>query len=100
MKMETDVWLVMRLEKMKEFLFPENGIASVKLSDMVKVLPHRASRSITKRLSGILKFHLTLSHYAMQTTFQTLIFYCVYCTLMFWMQLLTRNSCRLNRNHI
>jgi len=36
-------------------------MASVKLSDMVEVLTHRALHSITKHLSGILKFYLTFS---------------------------------------
>jgi len=50
---------------------------------MVEVLAHRALHSITTD--------------AMQTTFQTLSFYCLE---MFWLQLLTRNTCTLNQDPI
>jgi len=39
----------------------KDDIASVKLSDIVEDLPHRALHSITKHLPGILKFCLTFS---------------------------------------
>jgi len=70
----------MRSEKSKEFQLPEkDNIISVKLSDVVLVLSHRAPHPVTKRLSGILKFNLTLSQYAMQSAFQTLILLCIKC---------------------
>ena len=61
---------------MKEFEFSEkDNIASVKLGDMVEVLPHRALRSITKYLCRIWNF-IDIFTDAMQTTFQILPFYC------------------------
>jgi len=59
----------------------------VKLSGMVKVLPHRALHSITKHLSGILKFCLTFSQMQCKPRFKhchSTVFKCFECN--FWQE--------------